>query len=36
VDSTTQAILRFRQGNFVKLSSDEEDDEPVPKQRIYY
>jgi len=36
VDSTTQAILRFRQGNFVKLDSDEEDDEPVPRQRIYY
>ena len=36
VDSTTQAILRFRQGNFVRLDSDEEDDEPVPKQRIYY
>ena len=36
VDSTTQAILRFRQGNFVRLDSDEEDDEPIPKQRIYY
>jgi predicted phage terminase large subunit-like protein len=36
VDSTTQAILRFRQGNFVRLDSDEEDDEPAPRQRIYY
>ena len=36
VDSTTQAILRFRQGNFVRLASDEEDEEPIPKQRIYY
>ena len=36
VDSTTQAILRFRQGNFIRLDSDEEDDEPIPRQRIYY
>jgi predicted phage terminase large subunit-like protein len=36
VDSTTQAILRFRQGNFIRLDSDEEDEEPIPKQRIYY
>jgi predicted phage terminase large subunit-like protein len=36
VDSMTQAILRFRQGNFVRLYSDEEDEEYVPQQRIYY
>jgi predicted phage terminase large subunit-like protein len=36
VDSTTQAIMRFRQGNFVRLATDEEDEEPIPKQRIYY
>ena len=36
VDSTTQAILRFRQGNFVRLATDEEDEEPIPRQRIYY
>src|SRR6056300_514691 len=35
VDSTTQAILRFRQGNFVRLDSDEDDEEPIPRQRIY-
>ena len=35
-DSMTQAILRFRQGNFVRLETDEEDDLPIPKQRIYY
>ena len=27
VDSTTQALLRYRQGGFVKLDTDEEDDE---------
>ena len=26
VDSTTQALLRFRQGGFIRLGSDEEDD----------
>jgi len=36
VDSMTQAILRFRQGSFVRLYSDEEDEQPLPKQRIYY
>tara|TARA_R110000796_G_scaffold199036_2_gene315302 strand:- start:739 stop:2253 length:1515 start_codon:yes stop_codon:yes gene_type:complete len=37
VDSCTQAILRFRQGGFVKLSSDEDDDGSfVPVQADYY
>jgi predicted phage terminase large subunit-like protein len=36
VDSMTQAILRFRQGNFISLYSDLEDEEPIPKERIYY
>ena len=36
VDSMTQAILRFRQGNFVRLYSDEEDEEFVPQQHVYY
>jgi len=27
VDSTTMALMRFRQGNFIALSSDEDDDE---------
>ena len=26
VDSSTQALLRFRQGGFLKLQSDEEDE----------
>jgi phage terminase large subunit-like protein len=38
VDSTTQALLRFRQGNFINLESDYED-EPrliVGAGRSYY
>jgi predicted phage terminase large subunit-like protein len=29
VDSTTLALMRFRQGGFIKLPSDEDDDGPV-------
>ena len=36
VDSTTQALLRFRQGGFVKLPSDYEDEELYPKRKISY
>jgi predicted phage terminase large subunit-like protein len=35
VDTTTQAILRFRQGNFVTLESDEVEEE-VYRQKIAY
>jgi phage terminase large subunit-like protein len=38
VDSTTQAVLRYRKGNFVSLFSDEAD-EPKEKQerpRYYF
>ena len=35
VDSTTQALLRFRQGNFIQLESDYVD-EPNIEQREYY
>ena len=35
VDTTTQAILRFRQGNFINLYSDEEEEE-VYRQKISY
>ena len=28
VDSTTQALMRYRQGNFVQLPTDYHDDEP--------
>ena len=37
VDSTTQALLRFRRGGFVSLGSDEQDD-PIEfkRKRAYY
>jgi len=35
VDSTSQALLRFRKGGFVRLTSDAED-EPVIKRRTTY
>ena len=35
VDSTSQALLRFRQGGFIRLDSDEED-EPHIKRRVAY
>ena len=36
VDSSTQALLRFRQGGFVPLYSDEEDEEFVGTRAEYY
>ena len=37
VDSTTQALLRYRQGNFVQLPSDDwVDEEPSMHIRSYY
>ena len=36
VDSTSQALLRFRQGGFIQLSSDEEDKMFVPRKAAYY
>ena len=37
VDSTTQALLRYRQGNFVALYSDYVDNEDrPPKEYRYY
>ena len=36
VDTTTQAILRFRQGNFINLYSDEEEEEVYRDKRAYY
>jgi predicted phage terminase large subunit-like protein len=38
VDSTTQALLRFRQGGFIRLPSDEPDEEKYfrRKQAAYY
>ena len=36
VDSSTQALLRFRQGGFVPLESDEEEERFRPKKAEYY
>tara|TARA_R110002020_G_scaffold13240_2_gene47755 strand:+ start:702 stop:2207 length:1506 start_codon:yes stop_codon:yes gene_type:complete len=36
VDSTTQALLRFRQGGFLKLASDYEEEPVYRRKRIYY
>jgi phage uncharacterized protein (putative large terminase), C-terminal domain len=38
VDSTTQALMRYRQGNFVSLPSDDwkDDDEDVGRPLVYY
>mgnify|MGYP003631262219 CR=1 FL=1 len=36
VDSSTQALLRFRQGGFLKLRSDEEDEPVIRRTAAYY
>ena len=36
VDSTTQALLRFRQGGWIRSSMDEWDDEPRYKRPVEY
>ena len=36
VDSSTQALLRFRQGGFIPLSSDEEQEKMRPIKADYY
>jgi phage terminase large subunit-like protein len=36
VDSTTQALLRFRQGNFIQLESDYVDEPTYIEERSYY
>jgi predicted phage terminase large subunit-like protein len=36
VDSTTQALLRFRQGGFIQLASDEAEGMFVPRKAAYY
>jgi predicted phage terminase large subunit-like protein len=36
VDSTTQAVLRYRQGNFVELYSDYKDDMDLPPKEYRY
>ena len=36
VDSTTQALIRFRKGGFLRLQSDYADEDHVVKKRAYY
>lgn len=36
VDSTSQALLRFRQGGFIRLESDMKEEEPVFKRKMAY
>jgi len=37
VDSMTQALMRYRQGNFVQLPTDDwEDNDTSVKMRVYY
>jgi phage terminase large subunit-like protein len=37
VDATTLALMRFRQGGFLRLESDYyDDDDYFPKVRVYY
>ena len=36
VDSMTQALMRFRQGNFIALDSDEIMEDNGPINRTYY
>lgn len=36
VDSTTQALLRFRQGGWIRSAMDDWDDEPVYKRPVQY
>ena len=36
VDSSTQALLRFRQGGFVRNPSDEEDEQMTPRYTEFY
>jgi predicted phage terminase large subunit-like protein len=36
VDSTTQALLRYRRGGFIRLASDEPDEPAYSRKRAYY
>ena len=36
VDSTTQALLRFRQGGWIRSSMDEWEDEPIYRRPVQY
>jgi predicted phage terminase large subunit-like protein len=36
VDSSSQALMRFRQGGFISIASDEPDEPVVPRRVAYY
>jgi predicted phage terminase large subunit-like protein len=36
VDSSTQALIRFRQGGFVSLNTDDDEDDFIPVKADYY
>jgi phage terminase large subunit-like protein len=36
VDSSTQALIRFRKGGFIRLESDEQDEPVTFKRRVSY
>ena len=36
VDSSTQALLRFRKGGFIRLASDEPDEPTYQRTADYY
>ena len=36
VDSTVQAMLRFRDGGFIRTANDEEDEPNAPRRRKRY
>jgi predicted phage terminase large subunit-like protein len=36
VDSTVQAVLRYRQANFIRLKDDYEDEKKEKPRRVYY
>ena len=36
VDSSTQALIRFRQGGFIPINSDDDEDDHVPRDGAYY
>ena len=36
VDSSTQALLRFRQGGFLRLNTDEQEEPMYPRRAAYY
>ena len=36
VDTVSQALRRFREGGFITHPEDYQDEDPIPKERIYY